>query len=263
MARVGAIFGGDPEADLDAKDDEFFGAMCDRVGVDRALAFETWPQRGCERILDLCIRTGPFGDRLGENPDGLSLATFKANPDGIVLGPARPLGAAALSTASGRIEMAPPHLLEDIPRLEAAMAGPVHEMLLVSRRHLRSLNSWMHNVQTLMSGKPRCTLQMHPADAARIGVGPGDPVQIQSASGALVAPAEITDDIRPGVVSLPHGWGHDTAGARLGVAEQRPGVNFNLLSPGPLVDAASGNAVLNGIPVTIAAATAQPVLAEA
>ncbi|MDB5425047.1 MAG: hypothetical protein JWQ29_2463 [Phenylobacterium sp.] len=256
MARVGAIFGGQGDADLDALDDGYFGAMCDRVGVDRAAGLAMWPEPGCERILDLCIRTGPFGDRLGENPGGLTLATFKANPNGVLLGAAEPQGAAAITTPSGKIELAPPHLLEDLPRLEAAMARAAPEMVLVSRRHLRSLNSWMHNVPSLVSGKERCTLQLHPIDAARIGVGPGDPVRVESASGALFAPAEITDDIRPGVVCLPHGWGHSTPGARLGVAERRPGVNTNVLSPGPLVDAASGNAVLNGIPVQITAATA-------
>ena len=254
LARIGAIFGGDPQADIDELDDNFFGDMCLRVGVTRERGLAEWPQRGPERILDLCIRTGPFGDRLGERPDGLTLATFKANPDGLLLGPAEPQGAAAISTPSGKIEAAPQHLLDDLPRLDAAMAAPVPQTVLVSRRHLRSLNSWMHNVQTLVSGKPRCTLQIHPQDAAAIGVAEGELVRIESATGSIEAPAEISPDIRPGVVSLPHGWGHGAPGARLRIAERHAGVNINILSPPVLVDVASGNAVLNGIPVSIAAA---------
>ncbi len=256
MARLASIFGGDPGADLDAMDDAYFEAMCRQTGIDRDLAFETWPDRGAHRILDLCIRTGPFGDRLGERPGGLTLQAFRDQPDGIVLGQAGPQGAAALKTPSGRIELAPPHALADLPRLEQAMAADAagadgDELVLVSRRHLRSLNSWMHNVETLVSGKPRCTLQMHPQDAARRGLAGGDLAEVRSASGSVQVAVEVGDGIRPGVVSLPHGWGHGAPGTRTGVSAQHAGVNINLLSPAAMVDAASGNAVLNGIPVRV------------
>ena len=142
-------------------------------------------------------------------------------------------------------------MLADVPRLQAAMAEPVPDWVLVSRRQLRSLNSWMHNVDTLVRGKERCTLQLHVDDAARLGIAAGDLVEVRSASGVVQAPAEPVADIRPGVVCLPHGWGHGLPGTRLQTAAAHPGVNINLLSPGPLVDEASGNAVLNGIPVQL------------
>jgi anaerobic selenocysteine-containing dehydrogenase len=254
LARLAAIVGGNPRADLDAMDDDYFGAMCDQTGTDRALAFAALPQRGAHRILELCIRTGPFGDRFGAQPDGLTLQHFRDQPDGIVLGAAGPQGAAAIKTPSGRIELAPPHVLADLPRLEQAMAAhaaAAPELVLVSRRHLRSLNSWLHNVEGLVTGKARCTLQIHPHDAQRLGVAAGDLVAVASASGALQVAAEVTADIRPGVVSLPHGWGHGAQGTRTSVSAQHAGVNTNLLSPAAMVDAASGNAVLNGIPVRV------------
>lgn len=157
--------------------------MCDQVGVARPTAFEALPQHGAQRILDLCIRSGPFGDGFGSRPGGLTLQAFIDQPDGIVLGSAGPQGAAAIKTPSGRIELAHPHLLADLPRLDAAIAADdaarrnndddpdaPAALVLVSRRHLRSLNSWMHNVEGLVSGTPRCTLQMHPQDAALRGL---------------------------------------------------------------------------------------------
>jgi anaerobic selenocysteine-containing dehydrogenase len=249
LTRLGALFGGIENPNIHALDDGFFGGMCDAVGIDRATAFAALPDHGPERVLDLCIRSGPFGDRFGANPDGVRLDHFKAQPDGILFGPAKPQGAAALKTASGRIELVHPHLTADLNRLDAATAAPRPDLVLVSRRQLRSMNSWMHNVETLVRGKDRCTLQLHPTDAARFGIAAGDQVTVTSAGGSVVAPAEITADIRPGVVCLPHGWGHDTPGSRLGVARLRPGTNINELSPAEFTDAASGNAVANGIPV--------------
>ena len=251
LARLGAIMGGNPLADLDAIDDAYFGAMCDQLGVSRELATAALPHRGGGRILDLCIRTGPFGDRFGQKPEGLTLQSFIDEPDGIVLGAAGPQGSKAVTTPSGCIELAPPHMLGDVPRLERAMAEAPAALVLVSRRHIRSLNSWMHNVDTLVRGKDRCTLHLHTRDALRLGIATGDVVEVASASGAVQVAAELTDDIRPGVVSLPHGWGHGAPGTRTAISARHAGVNINLLSPGPLVDVASGNAVLNGIPVSV------------
>ena len=230
----------------------------------RPLAFDALPQHGAQRILDLCIRSGPFGDGFGSRPGGLTLQAFVDQPDGIVLGSAGTQGAAAIKTPSGRIELAHPYLLADLPRLDGAIAaddaanpidanttGPA-PLVLVSRRHLRSLNSWMHNVEGLVSGKPRCTLQMHPQDAAQYGLQTGDLAQVRSASGSVQVATELIDGIRPGVVCLPHGWGHGGPGTRTSVSAQHAGININLLSPATLVDQASGNAVLNGIPVTVA-----------
>lgn len=262
LARLGSIFGGNPGADLDALDDAYFGAMCDQTGIAREVAFAALPQRGARRILDLCIRTGPFGDRFGQRPAGMTLQTFVDQPDGLVLGQAEPQGAAAIKTPSGRIELAPPHVLEDLPRLQAAMAAAQPDLVLVSRRHIRSLNSWMHNLDTLVRGKERCTLHIHPQDAARLDLADGDLAEVSSGSGRVQVVAEVGSDIRPGVVSLPHGWGHGGPGTRTQISARHAGVNINLLSPGPMVDEASGNAVLNGIPVRVTRAARASVTAR-
>ncbi len=257
LARLGALVGGAPDPDLaalDAMDDAYFDGMCRQVGIDPALARERSAEgrtHGAHRILDLCIRTGPDGDRYGERPGGLSLDRFKGHPEGLLVGRAQAQGAAAFHTPAGRLELAPPHMQDDLPRLARAVLAPPPDFVLVSRRHIRSLNSWMHNVQTLVKGRDRCTLQLHRDDAARLGIGGGDIVRIESEAGAVEAPAEPTTDIRPGVVCLPHGWGHGRAGTRMDTAREHPGVNINRLSPGRLVDEASGNAVLNGIAVRL------------
>jgi anaerobic selenocysteine-containing dehydrogenase len=124
-------------------------------------------------------------------------------------------------------------------------------MVLVSRRHLRSNNSWMHNVPSLMTGRERCTMLVHPHDSQRLGLSDGGRAVIRSAAGEVVAPVEVSDEMMPGVVCLPHGWGHDRPGSQLAVASRHAGVNNNLLAPGALVDVPSGNAVVNGIPVEI------------
>ena len=257
MARVGAIMGGVDGPDLGALDDEFFAGMCDRAGIDRQVAFDALPVNGPERVLDLCIRSGPFGDRFGTNPQGLKLDDFKAAPDGILLGPAVSWGGKAIKTPSGLIELAHPHFLADLSRLEAAMDDTDADLVLVSRRQLRSLNSWMHNLNTLVKGKERCTLQIHSQDALRLEIASGDICEVASEGGTVTAPVEITDDIMPGVVSLPHGWGHDRRDARLGIARLHAGTNINELSPARMLDVASGNAVLNGIPVTVRRIEAQ------
>jgi anaerobic selenocysteine-containing dehydrogenase len=160
-----------------------------------------------------------------------------------------------LRTPSGRIELAPEPLVADMARLEAALSRDERDSLvLVGRRHLRDNNSWMHNLPVILKGKPRCTLQVHPGDARRLGLADGQPAEVASRTGRVTAPVEVTATIRPGVVSLPHGWGHDLEGAALNVAATRPGANSNLLSDDEAFDALSGNAVLNGIPVKVAPA---------
>jgi anaerobic selenocysteine-containing dehydrogenase len=125
------------------------------------------------------------------------------------------------------------------------------DLVLVGRRHLRSNNSWMHNIEVLVKGKPRCTLHVHPDDASRLGVRDGSVARITSRVGSVDAVVEITDGIRPGVVSLPHGWGHGQPGTRLRVAAERAGVNSNVLTDHQAIDPLSGTSVLNGIPVTV------------
>lgn len=257
VARVGAIIGGQPGADIDAMDDGYFRALATGRGIDPDLAITALPERGPARILDLAIRAGPFGDRFGAVAGGLSLDSFRNQPDGVIIGPATPQAQEGFATSSGKIEIAPALILSDIPRLKLALGANDPALVLVSRRHLRSMNSWMHNVDTLVKGKDRCTVQMHSADAATRGLEGGDLVTLTSAAGSIVVPMEIDDDIRPGVVSMPHGWGHSDAQTHLSVAKVHPGANTNVLSPGTLVDVISGNAVLNGIPVEIAKASPQ------
>ncbi len=257
VARVGAIIGGQQGADIDAMDDGYFRALATGRGIDPDLAITALPERGPARILDLAIRAGPFGDRFGAVAGGLSLDSFRNQPDGVIIGPATPQAQEGFATSSGKIEIAPALILSDIPRLKLALGANDPALVLVSRRHLRSMNSWMHNVDTLVKGKDRCTVQMHSADAATRGLEGGDLVTLTSAAGSIVVPMEIDDDIRPGVVSMPHGWGHSDAQTHLSVAKVHPGANTNVLSPGTLVDVISGNAVLNGIPVEIAKASPQ------
>ncbi|HSJ29080.1 MAG TPA: molybdopterin-dependent oxidoreductase [Acidimicrobiia bacterium] len=208
-----------------------------------------------ERFLDFMIRTGHRGDGFGSNPEGMTLQLLSESPHGIDFGALTPRFADAVTTPSGRVELAPEPILSDIPRLqEAVNRAPTDSIVLVGRRDLRSNNSWLHNVEVLVRGKERCTLHVHPDDARRIGIEDGDPVTVRSVVGELTATAEVTDTVRPGVVSLPYGWGHDADGSRLSVASARPGVNVNLLTDHTRIDPLSGNAVLNAIPVELAAA---------
>ncbi|PVD09660.1 MULTISPECIES: molybdopterin oxidoreductase family protein [unclassified Streptomyces] len=215
------------------------------------LAARLTGEDGPERRLDLMLRLGPYGDGFGARPDGLTLQRLLAHPHGIDLGPLRPRLPQPLKTRSGKVELLPGPIAADLPRLRRAMAERPAGPVLVGRRHLRSNNSWMHNVPALTGGSNRCTLQLHPDDADRLGLRDGQPVRVEGAGGAVTAPAEVTDTVRPGVVSLPHGWGHDRPGTRLTHAATDPGVNVNQLLDGSLLDPLSGNAVLNGVPVKL------------
>ena len=208
---------------------------------------------GYERRLDMMLRLGPFGDAFGATPDGLTLQRLKDHPHGIDLGPLNPRIPEILRTPSGTVELAPEPIMADIPRLAAALDADTDGFLLIGRRHLRSNNSWMHNLPALAGGTNRCTLQIHPDDAARLGV--TDTAVVTGPGGKLQVPVEITDGIRPGVVSLPHGWGHGLSGTRLEVAAGQPGVNANSLLDSSLLEPLSGTSVLNGVPVGVMAAT--------
>ena len=207
---------------------------------------------GYERRLDMMLRLGPYGDAFGTKPDGLTLELLKAAPHGIDLGPLRSRLSEVLRTPSGRIELAPEPLIADAARLRDALKRDIDRFVLIGRRHLRSNNSWMHNVPALAGGTNRCTLQMHPDDVAELGL--ADTAKVKGPGGEVLAPVEPMPGMRRGVVSLPHGWGHDRGGTRLGVAAGQPGVNVNQLNDGSQLDPLSGTAVLNGIPVDIAPA---------
>jgi anaerobic selenocysteine-containing dehydrogenase len=211
---------------------------------------------GPERLIDLMLRTGPYGDGFGADPGGLTLDVLLANPHGVDLGPLEPRLPEVLRTPSGMVELAPEPIAVDVARLRAALDAPTDGMTLIGRRDLRSNNSWMHNVEVLVKGKPRCTLHVHPDDAARLGLADGADATVSSRTGRVAIAVEVTDAIRPGVVSIPHGWGHDLDGVELSVARRHAGVNSNLLADDELIDPISGNAVLNGIPVEVAPAVA-------
>ncbi len=214
------------------------------------------PRTGPERILDLMARTGPYGDGFGApgREGGLSLDLLLDHPHGVDYGPLEPRLPDVLRTPSGMIELAPEPLIADVDRLRAALDRPADDVVLIGRRDLRSNNSWMHNLRVLVKGKARCTLQVHPDDAARFGLVDGGTAQVQSRTGKVGIPVEVTDAVMRGVVSIPHGWGHDLPGSKTTVATANAGVNSNLLADEERFDALSGNAVLNGIPVTVAPA---------
>ena len=241
-----AVGKGGPLEGRDA--DEIIAAVGDREPV--------------QQILDFRIRSGPYGDRFGDNAEGISLTTLEANPHGLDLGPLQPRLPNALKTPSGKVELAPAGIVADLPRLRATLDDAPAEMVLIGRRQLRSNNSWMHNLPTMVRGSNRCTLLVHPDDAARLGLADGAAACIRSRVGEVEAPVEINDDVMPGVVSLPHGWGHNQPGVRMDVAREHAGVSANDLTDEQMIDPLSGNAVLNAVPVTVTPAAAHDVLAE-
>ncbi|WP_221507758.1 molybdopterin oxidoreductase family protein [Streptomyces candidus] len=248
-ARLVLAVGGMHGADPSAVDDTAVARLLARAKVPdpAALAARLTGANGPERRLDLMLRLGPY--------DGLTLDALRAAPHGIDLGPLKPRLGQVLKTRSGRVELLPAPIAGDLPRLRRALdvRRDPNAFVLVGRRHLRSNNSWLHNVPALNSGSNRCTVQIHPQDAERLGVTTGAQVRVRGAGGAVTAPAEVTDTLRRGVVSLPHGWGHDRPGTRLSVAGAKPGVNVNQLLDGSLLDPLSGTAVLNGFAVEVEA----------
>ncbi|MFT5441684.1 MAG: anaerobic selenocysteine-containing dehydrogenase [Myxococcota bacterium] len=209
-----------------------------------------------EALLDIMLRTGPYGDGFGKVDDGLTLQTLEDAPHGVDLGALEPALPDGLTTASGKLELFPTEIENDLVRLRAALtnvAAP-DSICLIGRRTVRSNNSWMHNVKSLMRGRDRCTLQINPTDAERLGLTDGALSLVTSRVGSVSVPVEVTDEICVGVVSLPHGYGHDQAGSSLGIAAKTPGVNSNRLTDDLPLDPLSGNAILNGIPVTVKAA---------
>ncbi|MEA3055614.1 MAG: hypothetical protein QOD30_1046 [Actinomycetota bacterium] len=235
------------DADVALVDDVMAQTMARSLDDDeKAAALDA--RRGPARLVDVMLRTGPF--------DGMSLDVLLENPHGVDMGALEPRVPGVLRTQTGRIELAPQPLVDDVERLRAATArlSDHDTFVLVGRRDLRSNNSWMHNLEVLVKGKPRCTLHVHPDDATRLGLETGVLAEVRSRTGVVTVPVEVTDGIMPGVVSIPHGWGHDVDGVQLSVAATTAaGVNSNLLADEGLFDALSGNAVLNGIPVVVAA----------
>jgi hypothetical protein len=273
LQLVGIVTGQGPDADIDAIDGFIAleaarretvtaGSPAEGMEPSEVLAY-LGERRGPERILDLLLRCGPYGagfngegGRGAERGTALTLAALEEAPHGIDLGPLQPRLPEVLRTPSGKVELCPPQLAADLERLESSLAAEPEEMVLIGRRHLRSNNSWLHNLPHLVRGADRCTMLISGEDAARLGLSEGGKATVSSRAGSLEVPVEVTDAIMPGVVSIPHGWGHDVPGNRTAVASAHGGVNSNLLSDESVLDPLSGNAVLNGIPVSVAPAPA-------
>jgi anaerobic selenocysteine-containing dehydrogenase len=217
------------------------------VGPLLRRAVQTFTPR---RTLGLLTRFGPHR---------LSMRRLEASPHGIDLGPLEPRLPGLLNTPGKRIRLVPGEVEADFARLAARLETTVNgdgTLLLIARRTLRSNNSWMHNAERLVRGRERCTLLMHPDDAAARGLAGGERVAVTSRTGGIEAPLELSDAMMPGVVSLPHGWGHDRPGTRLGVAQAHAGVSFNDVADDTAIDRLCGTSVLNGVPVRVTSAGA-------
>ncbi len=211
---------------------------------------------GPDGMLALLLRQGPHGAGFVPFAKGLTLRKLRRQPHGIDLGPLEPALPERLYTKTRRIELCPARFVDDLKRLLAALSGSANgELMLIGRRELRSNNSWMHNCERLVKGRERCTLLMHPADARTRGLREGQRVRVTSRAGSVTAPLQVSEEMRAGVVSLPHGWGHEREGTRLRVASARPGVSLNDLTDEKLVDPLSGTARLSGFPVEVSAET--------
>jgi anaerobic selenocysteine-containing dehydrogenase len=260
MLKLAAIFLGKADQPLQEVDDAVFAQMAGNLlkrncpwndlTLDEVVT-KLAGSAGPTRTIDLLLRIGPYGDGFGRRSGGLTLAKVRESEHGIDLGPLTPRLREIINTASGMVELAPPAITNDIARLRSRMKDRTGEMLLIGRRNLRTSNSFMHNLPALVKGRDVCTLQMSPRDALRIGVADGGSARVSSRVGSVVAPVEITEDLMPGVVSLPHGWGHDVASSRLAVAKRHAGVNANALTDDRAYDEASGATVLFGTPVSI------------
>jgi anaerobic selenocysteine-containing dehydrogenase len=207
-------------------------------------------------IVDLGLRFGEYGSKWNLlDTSGLSIKKLKENPHGIDLGELRPVLPKKLHTPGKKISLAPEVFCKDLVRLDQSRREVGQdELLLIGRRELRTNNSWLHNSQRMIKGKQRCTLLMHPQDAFERALENGQSVHVRSRVGHIEVPVQISDEIMPGVVSLPHGWGHGRKGARLNVASSVPGASINDLTDETRVDVMSGVAALSGTPVTVEAA---------
>ena len=252
---IGIVSGHGCDTDLAALDDNLMRGLieAEEPGQSDTVMAALGPLTGADRRIDLGLRTGPYGDFFGLEPEGLSLEKVLAEPSGIDLGALESRLPEVLRTPSGKVELAPADLVAALWDAAAELDEVTPELVLIGRRHLRSNNSWMHNLSTLAKGRNRCTLLVHPADARCHGLIDGEMARVSSiaTSASIEATVEVDEAMMPGVVSLPHGWGHDGRGTRTEVASERPGVNVNVLTDPDRRDRLSGTAALNGIAVAI------------
>ncbi len=235
------------------------GGLADRVKASLMKRF-----LGPERLLDLGLRLGPYGGRLNPFSSGLTLRKVQKAEHGIDLGPMSSCLPKRLCTADKQIDLAPGPYVADVARikskfLDLPVANANGHLQLIGRRQLRGNNSWMHNTERLLRGKPQCTIMMHPADAAHRNLLSGQTVLVKSRVGSIEIPLETSDEMMRGVVSIPHGWGHDRLGINLTVAQQHPGTSINDLTDALAIDPLSGTAAFNGTLVTVEAATKEHV----
>ncbi|MFO0650952.1 MAG: molybdopterin-dependent oxidoreductase [Polyangiales bacterium] len=228
-----------------------------RETVARAAAFAITPRRA----VDALLRLGPYGLRHSLT-GGISVKRLEREPHGVDLGPLQRVFPARIQTPDGKIHLAPRELVDDVARLRGRaleMAAPAEgELLLIGRRELRSNNSWGHNIVRLTKGPVRCTLKINPRDAEARGLRAGDRATLSARVGEVVAPVEVTDEVMPGVVSLPHGWGHDREKTRLRVASATPGVSVNDVTDERVIDALCGTSSLTGVTVRVTRAETAP-----
>jgi anaerobic selenocysteine-containing dehydrogenase len=225
-----------------------------------AAALSRFGELPLERVMDLLLRMGPYGDKLVPFRDGLSLKKLKENPHGVDLGPMVPSGGKRVQKPGGKVDLAPADLIADLARVAEDMAaGPAgaEGLVLIGRRHVRSNNSWMHNCPSLVKGPSRTALYVHPADAASLGLADGGEARVTSRVGAAVARVKVTDEVMRGVVSLPHGFGHEAARDTLRVAGAVAGPSMNALTDDGVVEPLTGSAVLTGVPVRVNSFTAR------
>ena len=267
ILKLAAIVKGQgAQADADALDDAAFEQDIARLGLPAAavpaVIAATATLRGPQRALDVALRFGPYGDQFGKKPDGLNLAKVlqASNDGGIDLGELKQRIPEMLRTPSGKVELSPHSLLQDLKRAEADLQSAKPELVIIGRRDVRSNNSWMHNLPVLAKGPFRCTLLVSSQDASKHGATDGSTVTLnnithnENEQRSIQAVVQISEDMMPGVVSLPHGWGHDLPNSKLSVAAERPGANLNALLDMKLRDPLSGNSVLGGVPVTMSLA---------
>jgi anaerobic selenocysteine-containing dehydrogenase len=213
-----------------------------RLGVD------TRPAPRPDEMIDFALRSGPYG----EAEPGLSMDYLKQHPSGVDLGALQPSCPQRLQTPDKRIHCAPGELLNDMSRLEAWFERAGGDgLLLIGRRHVRSNNSWLHNSYRLVKGKPRCQLLVHPEDARKLSLADGARARLSSRVGEIEVDVLTSDEMMPGTVSLPHGYGHHRNGTRQRVAAAHAGVSVNDVTDEQLLDELCGNAALNGVPVEL------------
>jgi len=214
---------------------------------------------GPEGLVAFALRVGPYGLRRPRG--GLSLRKLRRQPHGVDLGPLERRLPGRLFTKDRKVHLAPAEYLADLDRLNDRMeAWAPGELVLIGRRQLRSSNSWLHNSERLVKGKPRCTLLVNPADAERYGLADNEPAVLSSAAGEVEVPIEVTAEMMPGVVSLPHGWGHSRTGVRLGVASKYPGASINDVTDEQFIDQLTGTAALSGQRVKVRAVQPAPLV---